>query len=182
MASLVKLWISAFKYWKFKHLVCLSFWDISRDPGFRIFNPVEKIWPLDCLWRGSLMLMYARLHGNNFWIIFGHSGHCARGRKENFWLNLGPDMQLLFRPVMSLIQSHQSWLYNPLVTHSHLSKVPSIRGDKIEFWGFKAIFLTPIGMRQGTFHPSALSPCLFWNQILSAEFVSKISKLFGGEN
>ena len=143
--------VTAFKYWKCKHLVCLSFWDISRDPGFRIFNPVEKIWPLDCLWRGSLMLMYARLHGNNFWIIFGHSGHGARGRKENFWLNLGPDMQLLFRPVMSLIQSHQSWLYNPLVTHSHLSKVFVLEEAINEFFGLQSYFLKLAGLLSAAF-------------------------------
>ena len=32
---------------KIIHLVCLSFWDISRDPGFRISISVQKMWPLD---------------------------------------------------------------------------------------------------------------------------------------
>ena len=31
---------------KSKHLVCLSFWDISRDSGFRIYISMEKMWPL----------------------------------------------------------------------------------------------------------------------------------------
>ena len=39
------------------------------------------------------------------------------------------------------------------------------------------LVLTLIGMRQGTFHPLS-----FLDQILSAEFLSKISKVFGGEN
>ena len=46
-------------------------------------------------------------------------------------------MQLLFRPVMSLIQSHQSWLYNPLVTHSHLSKVFVLEEAIYEFFGLQ---------------------------------------------
>ena len=28
------------------HLVCLSFWDISRDPGFGIFILTHKFWVL----------------------------------------------------------------------------------------------------------------------------------------
>ena len=57
-------------------------------------------------------------------------------------------MQLLFRPVMSLIQSHQSWLYNPLVTHSHLSKVFVLEEAINKFLGFKAIFLSLLGCFQ----------------------------------
>ena len=30
---------------KIIHLVCLSFWDISRDPDFRISISVQKMWP-----------------------------------------------------------------------------------------------------------------------------------------
>ena len=30
---------------KMIHLVCLSFWDISSDPGFRISISVQKMWP-----------------------------------------------------------------------------------------------------------------------------------------
>ena len=30
---------------KIIHLVCLSFWNIPRDPGFRILISVHKIWP-----------------------------------------------------------------------------------------------------------------------------------------
>ena len=30
---------------KMVHLVCLSFWDISSDPGFRISISVQKMWP-----------------------------------------------------------------------------------------------------------------------------------------
>ena len=31
---------------KSKHFVCLSFWDISCDPGFRILISMQKMWPI----------------------------------------------------------------------------------------------------------------------------------------
>ena len=40
---LVNLFIQKLKS---EHLDCLSFWDVSRDPGFRILISVQKMWPL----------------------------------------------------------------------------------------------------------------------------------------
>ena len=40
--------------WKSKHLVCLSFWDMSCDPEFTILISVQKMWPLASLFHFGL--------------------------------------------------------------------------------------------------------------------------------
>ena len=34
--------------WKSRHLVCLSSWDMSCDPEFRILISMQKMWPYIC--------------------------------------------------------------------------------------------------------------------------------------
>ena len=46
LAKMVFWSILSLKKWKSKHLLCLSFWDMSCDPEFRILISVQKMWPL----------------------------------------------------------------------------------------------------------------------------------------
>ena len=70
------------------HLVCLSFWDISRDPGFRIFILTHKFWTLvlkisliiSRLDKQKSVSLLAYLHGA--WGVF----HLTQVRGISIWL------------------------------------------------------------------------------------------------
>ena len=104
------------------HLVCLSFWDLSRDPGFRIFISVEKMWALvlkrfmmsyNALWYIQMASYDLQCPVMSSFFLYSHALYCISMSSNDLWC-----IQILFYDLHCLIMSFIFLWCPPITSYS----------------------------------------------------------------